>query len=334
MPDGAIIAPVPVMHTTVDDWLLADVGGTHTRLASLSSSGTFGPIRVLDDDRYPDVRALIDSGLRSQGADRARSGVALAVAAPVVGDAVAMTNRAWAFSIERLERELGVARLYVVNDFTAIAWAIPSLRAEDTLAIGSTSAQPGKRAAIGVLGPGTGLGVSGLIPCHQDYAAIAGEGGHVTLAPAGEEEEKVLGIVRGRYGHVSAERLVSGPGLVTLYECLAMLAGREARVLCPEEVGLSARDGSDPIARRALEMFFGFLGDVAGNLALTLGAQGGIYLAGGILPRLAGALEASAFRERFVAKGRYQAYLMAIPTRLIVHPCPALPGLRSLVGRG
>lgn len=319
-------------RAAIEGWLLADVGGTRARLAFLAAGGTLGPIRVTDNDRYPDLRALIASGLETSTKDRSRLGAALAVAAPIVGDAVAMTNRDWDFSIAGLRRELGVARLRVFNDFTAIAWSIPALCAEDTVAIGGGAARAG--APIGVLGPGTGLGVSGLIPCARGHAALAGEGGHVTLAPASEAEETVLAMVRRRFGHASAERLVSGPGLVTLYECLRAQAGQEPRTVRPEDVTALAISGSEPIAQRALGMFFGFLGSVAGDLALTLGALGGVYLAGGILPGLTDALAASAFRERFLAKGRYRRYLEPIPTRLIVHPCPALPGLRAVVERG
>jgi len=242
-----------------------------------------------------------------------------------------MTNRDWDFSIADLRRELGVARLHVLNDFTAVAWSIPALAAEDTLAIGGGMDRAG--APMGVLGLGTGLGVSGLIPCDRGHHALAGKGRHVTLAPTSEAEEAVLAMARRRFGHASAERLVSGPGLVTLYECLRALAGQEPRTVRPEDVTALAIGGSEPIAQRALGMFFGFLGGVAGDLALTLGALGGVYLAGGILPGLADALAASAFRERFLAKGRYRRYLDPIPTRLIVHPCPALPGLCAVVER-
>ena len=249
-PRGAIIAPVVSRHSAaIEGWLLADVGGTHTRLAFLAAGGTLGSIGVTDNDRYPDLRALIASALATFPKDRSRFGAALAVAAPVVGDAVAMTNRDWDFSIEGLGRALGLARLHVINDFTAIAWSIPALASEDTLAVGGGAARAG--APIGVLGPGTGLGVSGLIPCQRGYAALAGEGGHVTLAPACEAEEAVLAMVRRRFGHASAERLVSGPGLVTLYECLQTLAGQEPRTVHPEDVTALAI-GSEPIAQRAL----------------------------------------------------------------------------------
>jgi glucokinase len=314
-------------RSAIQAWLLADVGGTHTRLARLVPGGTPSDIRILDNDRYPGLRALIASSLATCPGDRARLAAAIAVAAPVVADTVQMTNRAWDFSIEALRCELGLVDLWVINDFTAVAWSLPALAAADSVPIGGGAARPD--APIGVMGPGTGLGVSGLIPCDRGYTALAGEGGHVTLAASCPEEEAVLAMVRGRYGHASAERLVSGPGLVTLYACLRAQARLEAIDLSPEEI--SALAGTEPHAGGALAMWFAFLGSVAGDLALTLGALGGIYLAGGILPQLAGALAASAFRERFVAKGRYRGYLEAIPTRLITRPHPALLGLRARI---
>lgn len=314
-------------RSAIQGWLLADVGGTRTRLARLVPGATLSDIRVIDNDLYPGLPAMIASSLATWPGDRARLAVAIAVAAPVVADTVQMTNRAWDFSIEGLRRELGLISLWVINDFTAVAWSLTALAAADSVPIGGGSARPG--APIGVMGPGTGLGVSGLIPCDRGYTALAGEGGHVTLAATCPEEEAVLAWVRRRYGHASAERLVSGPGLVTLYACLRAQAGLEAIDLSPEEI--TARAGSEPRAARALAMWFAFLGSIAGDLALTLGALGGVYLAGGILPRFAGALAASAFRERFVAKGRYRGYLEAIPTRLITRPHPAFLGLRARI---
>ena len=224
-PRGAILLPVASRHSAaIEGWLLADVGGTRARLAFLAAGGTLGPIRVADNDRYPDLRALIASGLETFPKDRSRLGAALAVAALVVGDAVAMTNRDWDFSIAGLRRELGVAHLHVLNDFTAIAWSIPALAAEDTLPIGGGMARAG--APIGVLGPGSGCRGVGAHPLRSGARRPRRRGGHVTLAPASEAEEAVLAMVRRRFGHASAERLVSGPGLVTLVCWTGGMRGR------------------------------------------------------------------------------------------------------------
>jgi len=185
---------------------------------------------------------------------------------------------------------------------------------------------------MAVLGPGSGLGVGGLLPAADGWAAISGEGGHHTLAAMNREEADVIDAVRDESGHCSAERILSGPGLVRLYRALAKMAGREsAPEITPADVSALAKQG-EPLARRTYAMFFAMLGTVAGNLALILGARGGVYVAGGIVPRVLEAFERSEFRERFVAKGRYRSYLEAIPTYVITDAVPAFLGLRSLLG--
>jgi glucokinase len=178
------------------------------------------------------------------------------------------------------------------------------------------------RAAIALLGAGTGLGASGLLPVGRDaYVPITGEGGHVTLAPGDDRESAVLERLRHRYGHASAERALSGPGLVNLYVAVCELNGRAVQALSPAEVIAQARgEGGgavDACCATALELFFNFLGGVAGNLALTLGARGGVYIGGGIAPRLLPEMGRSAFRERFEGKGRFRDYLRGIPTLVI-----------------
>ena len=183
-------------------------------------------------------------------------------------------------------------------------------------------------APLAVLGPGSGLGVSGLIPSPGGgWSPLAGEGGHVSLAPADDRESEVLARMRRRFGPVSAERALSGPGLVNLYHAVCELEGRDPAPLPPAEVTGAALAGSCPLCREALELFAAFLGAVAGDLALTLGARGGVYLAGGIAPRLGDFLEDSAFRRRFVEKGPQRGYLAPVPTFLITHPLPAFLGL-------
>jgi len=257
---------------------------------------------------------------------------AIAVAAPVRGDQVNMTNRGWHFSVEALRVELGLERIHVINDFTAIALALPYIDASQRVVIGGGTALP--NAALAVLGPGTGLGVSALIPCGNGWAAVTGEGGHVTLPASNELEARLIERARARFGHVSAERLVSGPGLLNLYEALGAELGAPAIARTPQEV--SARAGSgDALARRALDIFFALLGTVAADAALTFGALGGVYLAGGILPGHRDALLASSFRTRFESKGRYLDYLRAIPTYLVTASQPGLIGLQhAFASRG
>jgi glucokinase len=220
-----------------------------------------------------------------------------------------------------------LAGLRVINDFAANALAIPLLAETDRLKIGPGA--PVADTPIGVLGPGTGLGVSALIPTPSGFAPVQGEGGHVTMAPADAQESAILDLVRRRYDHVSAERFLSGPGLVNLYGAVCQLKAAPAGPLTPAQI--TDPDTDDANARAATQLFCAMLGTVAGNLALTLGARGGVFIAGGIVPRLGARFAESAFRERFEAKGRLRAYLSAIPTYVISRPLPALLGAATLL---
>jgi glucokinase len=228
-----------------------------------------------------------------------------------------------------LRRQLGFRRLHVVNDFVANAAAIPHLGEKDRLQIGGGAPVDG--APVGIIGPGTGLGVGALAPSPNGPVTIAGEGGHVTMTPASAQESAILDLMRKRYDHVSAERLLSGPGLVNLYNTLCELAEIPAAPFTPAQIISPGIWNKDPRTREATAIFCAMLGTVAGNLALTLGARGGIYIAGGIVPRLAQFFAQSEFRSRFEAKGRMRGYLAAIPTYLIVRPHPELLGAAAFL---
>jgi glucokinase len=254
----------------------------------------------------------------------------LAVAAPIGGDEVQMVNIGWRFSQKALKEELDLKRLQVVNDFAAIAWALPLLTPGDVVRVGGGERVP--RKTVAALGPGSGLGVSALVPAVDSWAVMTGEGGHVAMPATTHDEQDVIALLRERFdGHCSAERVLSGPGLVNLYVALAELAGRGRPTVNPEDVTNLARQG-EPLARKTLAMFFAMLGTIAANLAVTTGAHGGVYIAGGIVPRLVDQLHKSEFRARFEAKGRYRDYLAAIPTHVITAPLPAFRGLRYLLG--
>lgn len=311
------------------NWLLGDIGGTHSRLTVWDGAMGFGPVTDFDNVHFASLEDVIAHYL-----DAARTpvdGLALAVACPVVGERLRMTNLHWTFSASSLRERLAIAQVAIINDFTAIAWALPHLSADDRVQIGTGSGDP--RAALAVLGPGTGLGVSALIPAGAGWAAIAGEGGHVTVAAMTHEEWELLRLLRARYGHVSAERVLSGPGIADLYACVAELKGIPEAPVSPETITQRAAAG-EPMARKALLHFFSFLGTVAANVALTLGARGGVYLAGGVLPQMIDALRVSPFRDRFVDKGRYRAYLAGIPTYVVTAAYPGLLGLAAYVRRG
>ena len=309
--------------------LLADIGATNARFA-LTGGG--GPERtlVLPCAEFASLEAAVRAFLDQTHPEATPSRAAFAVAGPVTGDQVALTNLSWRFSIRALRSALGLDRLEVINDFAALALALPRLAPADRHQIGTGESVAG--APLAVLGPGSGLGASGLMPLPGGgWTPLSGEGGHVSLAPTDDRESAVLERLRRRFGPVSAERALSGPGLVNLYRAVAELEGREPAPLSAAEITQSALTGSCPLCREALELFAAFLGTVAGDLALTLGARGGVYIGGGILPRLGDVIERSAFRNRFVEKGPQRAYLAPVPTFLITHPLPAFLGLGALL---
>ena len=308
--------------------LLADIGGTNARFA-LQPAGAegFADIEVLACGDYPAIGDAVRAYLHRAAARGLAAGAvrqaAIAIANPVEGDEVGMTNHCWRFSIAALKAELGLDTLLVVNDFAALAMSLPHLKAEQRERIGGGIEQSGK--PIGLIGPGTGLGVSGVIPCGGHWMPLAGEGGHVSFAPVTRQEMKILQALWEEHGHVSAERLLSGPGLELIHR---ELAGQR---LGAAEITSRALDGSSIACRETVETFCAVLGSVAGNVALTLGATGGMYIGGGIVPRLGALFGGSRFRERFEGKGRLSGYLARIPTWLIREEYPALRGVAALL---
>jgi glucokinase len=318
-----------VTSSDVGVGLIADIGATNTRFALVQPDGTTTAARVYALNDYASLREAIDAYLTEEAPPTRPVQAVLAVASPVTGDQVTLTNHPWTFSVEALRQHLGLRRLRVINDFAANAAAIPQLRAKDRMQIGGGA--PVSGTPIGVIGPGTGLGVSALVPSSKDAVTIAGEGGHVTMTPASAQESAILDLMRTRYDHVSAERLLSGPGLVNLYNTLCELAEAPAAPFTAAQITSPRIWNKDPRTREAMAIFCAMLGTVAGNLALTLGARGGVYIAGGIVPRLAQFFAQSEFRSRFEAKGRLRGYLATIPTYLIVRPLPVLLGAAALL---
>jgi glucokinase len=312
--------------------LIGDVGATNTRFALVDADGKRTRARVYALNDHASLAEAIDSYLKEESPPAPPEQAVLAVASPVTGDQVTLTNHPWTFSVEELRQHLRLKRLRVVNDFAANAVAITQLSEEDRVQIGGGASING--APIGVIGPGTGLGVGALVPTANGTIAIAGEGGHATMMPATAQESVILDLMRKRYDHVSAERLLSGPGLVNLYNAICELAGEPAAPFSPAQITSPDIWSKHPRTREAAEMFCAMLGTIAGNLALTLGARGGVYIAGGIVPRVPQFLAQSEFRQRFQAKGRLSGYLAAIPTYLIVRPLPALLGAAALLRDG
>ena len=318
------------MDSTTFPRLLGDVGGTNARFAWQAERGApLTDVATLPAGGHETLLHAMQHYL-AQYSRPAPKQCAIGIANPIVGDRVQMTNHHWAFSISEMQRELGLQRFLVINDFTALALSLTSLDAADLRIVGGGTAVA--NAPLGLLGPGTGLGVSGLLPAIGGRGAIPinGEGGHVTLAPVNELEEKVVRILRREFGHPSAERALSGSGLVNLYNALCEVEGVPARPLTPAEV--TAQLDTDAQCGRAIELFFSLLGNVAGNLALSLGARGGMYIGGGIVPRLGDRIDRSLFRARFEDKGRFRGYLQDIPIWVVdARMSPALIGAaRSL----
>jgi glucokinase len=307
--------------------LLANIGPTHVRFALDRGAGALAAPTAFDCVDFAGAAAAIEHYLARAGGGVRPRDMAIAVASPVTGDLVEMTNSDWRFCVSELRARLGLDRLEVLNDFAALALALPRLGSGDRYAVGGGTAIRGMPMAV--FGPGTGLGVAGLVPSAAGYVPLATEAGHVTMAPVNERESLVLDRIRGRFGHASAERVLSGPGLANLYQALAEIEGTAAEDLTPREVSQRALAGRCERCGEALDTFFAMLGTFAGNLALTLGAGGGLYIAGGIIPQLLAPLAASRFRARFEDKGRFRDYLAAIPTFVVTHEAPTLVGLRA-----
>ena len=315
--------------TVGETWLVADIGATNARLGLVSPNGAVLYTRTLAVADHPTIADAIAIYLGERGALPMPHQGALAIASAITGDRVAMTNHPWSFSISALKSQLDFHRLEVINDFTALALALPHLAPEDRRPAGGGASVAG--APLGVLGPGSGLGVSGLIAAGKGWIALTGEGGHATMAPATDRESAVLDHMRRHFDHVSAERVLSGPGLVNLYNTLTVLDAVPSRGYTTAQITDPEIGAADPLCAEATSLFCAMLGTMAGNLALTLGARGGIYIGGGIVPRLGQRFAESPFRARFEAKGRFSEYLAGIPTWVVTHPLPAFLGCTAVL---
>ena len=319
-------------HRTRSARLVADIGGSNARFGWLAP-GEHQPQHVTTlavaehVGLIATLRAYLNGLQTTLGSSYAPPvSAALAVATAVSGDTVAFTNSHWSFSQQSLRSAFALESLVVLNDFEALALALPHLKPSQLRAHG---AMPSGGGTMAVIGPGTGLGVAGVVATSQGYAAIPGEGGHATLAAGNLFEAELLAIVRRQHEHVSAERLLSGIGLPVLHaavrEALGAVGAAAAENLEAQQIIARGLAG-DAVCRRTLEVFCALLGSFAGNVALTLGARGGVYIGGGIVPRLGELFFTSEFRQRFEAKGRLRAYVQAIPTALITDTFVALTG--------
>ncbi len=312
-------------------WLLADIGGTNARFGWLApGAAQVAHVQTLPTAAHAGPAAAAQAYLaalsQSLGAGFQAPGAgAFAVATAVQGDQVSFTNSGWAFSRQATQAELALNHLVLLNDFEALALSLPRLEPTQWRSIGPPRAAAAG-AALAVIGPGTGLGVAGIMPTASGWVAVPGEGGHASLSAADDFESALLAAVRRDFAHVSAERLLSGIGLPVLHRAVATVRGESAAALSAEEVVERGLSGQDAVCAQALDSFCALLGSFAGNVALVLGARGGVYIGGGIVPRLGERFFESRFRQRFEAKGRFQDYLRAIPTALITDTLVALTG--------
>jgi len=287
--------------------LVSDIGGTNARFALVGEDGWPKGEKTLKTSDFPGVVEAALAYLDGRSVD----GVVLVVAGPVEADRIALTNCPWSFSLNETKKTLGVDHLTAINDFVAQALSIPRLDTQDSIKLGGGEALDDR--PIAVIGPGTGLGVAGLLKVDGRYRPIATEGGHVAFSPRDDEEIAILGLLKDRFGHVSNERLLSGPGLVNLANALARIRDEDISFDHPADVVRSADEGNCLISKDAIARFCSLLGAAAGDLALTLGARGGVYLTGGMIAHLGHQFDAERVMQAFVDKGRFEAYLNAIP---------------------
>lgn len=310
--------------------VLSDVGATNARFGYINGKGEVERSHIFKCEEFPTFQAAFKAYKEKvELTDADVKQAALAIAGPVTSDLIRMTNHPWVFSKQNAQSEMKLDRFVVVNDFTAVALSLSNLKDSDVALVGEAG-RPNAAFPRAVLGAGTGLGVSGLIPNnHGGFVPLSGEGGHVTMSPYNDREAAILHVLRDWFGHVSAERLLCGSGLVNLYRAIATLEKEEQRYTKPENITKAALQGSDPLAVETLTIFCAMLGTVAGNLALTIGARNGVYIAGGIIPQVLDFFKRSPFRDRFKAKGRFENYCSAIPTFVITQPLVAFLGLEA-----
>ena len=301
---------------------VADVGGTNIRLAQIENGKLSNIKKYLCSD-YATITAAIQTYFAAFPDVKFSAGC-LGVACPVNSDFISMTNNSWQFSITQLQESLGLQWLGVINDFTAVAHAVTVLNQQQKQQIGPGQAVPTDN--IAVFGPGTGLGVKHLTMTPQGWLALDGEGGHVDFAPVDENDLAIWRFLTAKYGHASAEEVMSGRGLLQIYQALAEHKGVPAVFDDPADITDRALDGSCELSRATLNQFCRIMGSFAGNLALNMGTRGGVYIGGGIAPRFLNFLKDSDFRMRFEAKGRFRDYVASIPTFIITEPDHGLIG--------
>jgi len=315
--------------------LVADIGGTNIRLA-LTENNNVTQISTYQCAKFPTLIEVIRQYLTEQDLTNARINACLAIACPVDTDLISMTNLPWKFSQSQLKTELDLNSLTLINDYTAIAMAIPLLTDDQKVKIG-----PGEvvdKQPIAVCGPGTGLGVANLVNIDDHWHCVGGEGGHTDFAPVDDIDIKILMHLKTMKKRVSYEQLISGYGLEQIYQALVVINADKTKIsganeLTAKDISTQALNGSCTICQQALSQFCKVLGSFAGNLALTTGSLGGVYVAGGIVPRFVDYVKNSDFRARFEAKGRMSHLNKQTPTYIITEEQPGLLGAAAYLNQ-
>ena len=306
--------------------LLADIGGTNARFA-LMKGGEIGVIEHLKVADFPTMTDAVATFLRRRNQLHAVQAAVLGVAGPIENNCCIITNSRWPIDGADLLKTFGFGAVRLLNDFEAVAWSLPKLKPQDVNAVGDQRGVAG--APMLALGPGTGFGAACLFFADAAPFAAVTEAGHATLPVTSAREEQVIAHLRRRFGHVSIERVLSGVGLENLYQALASVDGIGVPERDAAAITGAALDGSCGVSGAALDMFCSFLGAVAGNLALTFLARGGVTIAGGIVPRFVDRLSRSSFRKQFESKGRFESYLREIPTRVVIRSDESFIGLKA-----
>lgn len=304
--------------------LVADIGGTNIRIGITDNDGNIDSLSVYQCNQYPSLSAVIRDYLVEHQLEQCNIHACLAIACPVENDLIVMTNLPWEFSKSQLKQELNLKTLLLINDYTAIAHAIPLLSENQKVQIGQGNPIAGK--PISICGPGTGLGVANLVSDNGKWISLSGEGGHVDFAPIDHVEQDLLRFLLTKYSHVSYEQLLSGLGIEQIYQGLAWARQIDAPLLNAQDISSKALANECELCSEALLQFCKVLGSFAGNLALTLGSFGGVYIAGGIVPRFIEYFNNSEFRKRFEEKGRLSGFNQHIPTYVITESQPGILG--------
>ncbi len=309
--------------------LIADIGGTNLRIGTTNADRKIENIKLYQCNKFSGLAEIIQDYISGLTVNGAELNACFAIACPVSNDVVSMTNLPWEFSKKELQRTLNLSKMYFINDYTAIAHAVPELSENQKVKIGVGEVVP--NSPISICGPGTGLGVANVVNVNNQWISLGGEGGHVDFAPIDETEIQILNFLLKKYKHVSYEQLLSGLGIEQIYQAMMSIKGLEPEAYQAKDITEKAINNECDVCKASLDKFCEILGSFAGNLSLTLASFGGVYIAGGIVPRFIDYINNSNFRSRFEAKGRFEAFNRAIPTFVITEPQPGLIGASAFL---